>query len=60
MMEVTACNIEPYISLLLYLLKVFSMFQMSLILHKHNEVVLKAIDIQCSNSYRNTCFTFKG
>ena len=35
------------------------MFQMSSLLHEHNEDVVKAIDIQCSNFYRNTCLHLK-
>ena len=53
-MEVTACNIETDISILLSLSRVFAMFQMSLLYHEHNEDVVKAIAVQCRNCHRKT------
>ena len=49
-------NIEKDISLFLSLLKVFAMFHMRLLYHKHDEEehVVEAISTQCKNWHRNT------
>ena len=53
-MDHTTSNTETDISLLPSLLKVFAMFQMHLLYHEHNEDIVEAIDIQCSNFHINT------